>query len=691
MPAPTRAERPEARDLPAGDDPLGLGPDDAATGWAWTPALILAVAAAFAVVVLTAGFYRSDWMLGDIAYHRGVAYTMQAGLLQGEGPFAGLTTYYGGLYSLGLGLVAGARSFDTVLSVVSWPATLMIPLALLLVGTRLWGRDRLAIALFVLLGTVGAPLHNDRSLVWVDSVLPMGSAFWPLYPRDVALALLVAGWWAVTSERRIVRVAVLGLVVGLTATFHAQMALLLAWFVAVTAIVRCVRGRTLVPFVEGAAAGITSIAVSAWWWIPRVTAVQSGGLLLGDYPGRIPLRIDPITFIQAFGVVGILALFGLALMAVLWRTHRSWLLISGWLAAFLPLVLVNRLVPSIELFTERRIWLVASIAIVALATNAAVLIVRALRSSIEGSWSDRGPVAGVARQAATWLVVAAIVAISIPGTIATSRVMRGSWIPGNLGSAAIDPARWAAVTARIHQGVRERGPTVLATYDSLEVWAWSFTGAQVPSAWLPGPIKLGFDPAALTGLGYLDRVRRVEAAFDAGPPGICGLQASDGVDVVLLEKSGGLVGAYDRTVASTYRVEPRDRSDLTIDREVGPGLRYVDQNGWDMLRLDFGASIALPWSDPTIGRLAIEARRVGGGFGPLLEVRAGTASYVVEATGGRFQRIFLDVAGADGISLTALEPVDVTRVTAFAPWPAADGQPEGLFTMAAADACAGIP
>jgi hypothetical protein len=655
------------------------------------PALILAVAAAIAVVVLSAGFYRSAWMLGDIAYHRGVAYTMQAGLLEGEGPFAGLTTYYGGLYSLGLGLVAGSRPFDTVLSVVSWPATLMIPLALLIVGTRLWGRDRLAIALFVLLGTVGAPLHNDRSLVWVDSVLPMGSAFWPLYPRDVALALLVVGWWAVTSERRIVRVALLGLIVGLTATFHAQMALLLAWFVAVSAIVRCIRGRTLVPFLEGAAAGVISLAVSAWWWIPRVTAVQAGGILLDDYPGRVPLRIDPITFIQAFGVVGILALFGLALMTLLWRTHRSWLLIAGWLATFLPLVVVNRLAPPIELFTERRIWLVASIALVALATNAAVLIVRTLRSSFPRESSSRWRGSGLARSAATWLVVAAIVVISIPGTIATTRVMRGSWIPGNLGSASVDPARWAAVTARIHQGVRERGPTVLGTYDAFEVWAWSFTGAQVPSAWLPGPIKLGFDPTALTGSGYLDRVRRVEGAFDAGRQGICSLRSSDGVGVLLLEKSGGLVGAYDRTVASTFRVEPRDRSPLTIDREVGPGIRYVDQNGWDMLRLDFGATIALPWSDPTIGRLAIEARRVGGGFGPLLEVRAGTTSYVVEATGGRFQRIFLDIAGADGVSLTALEAVDITRVTAFAPWPEAERQPEGLFTMPADDACAGVP
>ena len=652
--------------------------------WRWTPAVLLAATAGYALVVLTAGFYRSGWMLGDIAYHRGVAYTMQAGLWQGEGPFAGLVTYYGGLYPLGIGLVAGARPFDTVLSVVSWPATLLMPLAFLLLGTRLYGRDPLAIAMVVLLGTVGAPLHSDRNLVWVDSVLPMGSAFWPLYPRDVALLLLIVGFWAATSERPLVRMAVTGVVVGLTATFHAQMALLLSWFVAVRFLASCVEQRSPRPFLEGLAAAAIALVASAWWWLPRLTAVRGGGILLADYPGREPMRLDPVGFIQAFGIVGILAIFGFALMVALWRTHPSWRLIAMWLAAFLPLVLVNRAVPSIELVTERRIWLVASIGLVAVAANAAVLIARAIPSR---AWRVTLP-----RAVGAWLVAIAVIAMSVPGTLATSRVMRGSWIPGNLGAASVDPARWLGVTAQIHRTVQESGPTILATYDAYAVWAWSFTGAQVPSAWLPGPIKLGFDPEALTGDGYLERVRRVEAAFDGGPAGICSLRASDGVDVLLLEASGGLVGAYDRTAASPYRVEPRDRSEATILRVVGPGLTYVDQNAWDMLRLDPGASIELPWGDPAIGRLMIEARRVGGGEGPLIEVRSGGASYLVYGEGGRFQRLIADVDGTAGLEIVALDALDITRITGFAPWPgaAAGVVSDGLFTVPAADACGGL-
>lgn len=662
---------------------MGVGPGDPPLGtWLWTPTILLAATAIFALVVLTAGFYRSNWMLGDIAYHRGVAYTMQAGLLEGEGPFAGLTTYYGGLYPLGLGLISGSRPFDTVLSVVSWPASLLIPMALLLLGTRLWGRDRLAIALFVLLGTIAAPLHSDRNLVWVDSVLPMGSAFWPLYPRDVALSLLIVGLWSATSDRRLVRVGLTGVAVGLTATFHAQMALLLSWFIVVYFVGRCFERRSVIPLVEGTVAAGIALIVSAWWWVPRVTALQAGGLLLADYPGREAMRLAPVSFVKAFGVIGILSIFGMALLAALWRQHRSWRIVAVWLAAFLPLILVNRALPSIELFTERRIWLVASIGLVALSANVAVLIARALPR-------HAGRLT-LPRAAGAWAVAAVIVTMSVPGTIATARVMRGSWVPGNLGSATVDAPRWLGVTAELHRTVQAHGPTILGTYDAYEVWAWSFTGAQVPSAWLPGPIKLGFDPKDLTGSGYLDRVRRVENAFDAGRIGICSLRQSDRMGAVLLEASGGLVGSYDRTIASPFRVEPRDRTEATIQRTVGPGMTYVDQNSWDMLRLDLGAVVSLPWHDPGIRRLMIEVRRVGGGDGPLLEVRTEGRSYPMYGEGGRFQRIVVEIDGADGIDLVALDALDITRITGFAFWPEVTGRSDGLFTMSAADACAGV-
>ena len=44
----------------------------------------------WAVVVGSNLFQISSWIVGDIAYHRGVAYTMQGAAWQGEGPFVGL-------------------------------------------------------------------------------------------------------------------------------------------------------------------------------------------------------------------------------------------------------------------------------------------------------------------------------------------------------------------------------------------------------------------------------------------------------------------------------------------------------------------------------------------------------------------------------------------------------------------------
>src|SRR6185503_19547395 len=79
----------------------------------------------------------------------------------------------------------------------------------------------------------------------------------------------------------------------------------------------------------------------------------------------------------------------------------------------------------------------------------------------------------------------------------------------------------------------------------------SFSGAQVPSLWLPGPFKLGFDPARLTGLGQLERLDAQEAAFDAGRPGICALARSSGAGSIVLDVANGWIGSFDESPASS--------------------------------------------------------------------------------------------------------------------------------------------
>src|SRR5258708_28974446 len=101
---------------------------------------ILLVAVVWSVALGSNLFQISSWIVGDIAYHRGVAYTMQGIAWQGEGPYAGLLSYYGGLYPLVLGRISGALAmpFDRVLSIASWGLAILWPLACWWLGRRIW-------------------------------------------------------------------------------------------------------------------------------------------------------------------------------------------------------------------------------------------------------------------------------------------------------------------------------------------------------------------------------------------------------------------------------------------------------------------------------------------------------------------------------------------------------------------------
>src|SRR4051812_2373595 len=147
----------------------------------------------FALVVQSNFFEFSNSMRGDMAYHRGVALTMTAHLWQGQGPIHGIITYFGGLFPFTFGWASRALgvSFDALVSVASWPFTLVLPLVLLALGRALWPRRALEPALLVVIGTIGSSLAFDRNAEWVFSVLPSGANAWPMYPRDVALVAMI--------------------------------------------------------------------------------------------------------------------------------------------------------------------------------------------------------------------------------------------------------------------------------------------------------------------------------------------------------------------------------------------------------------------------------------------------------------------------------------------------------------------
>ncbi len=625
----------------------------------------LLFALAWAVVVGSNLFQVSSWIVGDIAYHRGVAYTMQGAAWQGEGPYVGLLSYYGGLYPMVFGGLAGLLgvSFDTVLSVASWGLALLWPLACWWTGRRVWPGRPLAPALFALVAVVAAPFTN-RDLVWVDSPLASAQNGFPVYPRDLALILLVvAAGFALSGSSR-GRVLGVGLAVGGIILVHLQIALLTAWLLIAWAVVQAIRGRSVRPLLEVIAAGAVAVAISAWWWLPRVAAtITSGSLLLGGFPGTPPLRLGPGEFVMAFGVVAVFGLLGLAVLAARRPLPGRLAIFLVWIVALLPLVLFDRLVGGSDLASERRVWLLVSIPLTVMAGATLALIAGRLR-----------PVVMVG------LVAVVVVLPSLPGTVASVRLVREAWEPGHAGGRVFDAAAWDPIFSDLTRRVRSDGHHVAITYDAYEAWVWSFSGAQVPSLWLPGPFKLGFDPEALTGTGYLDRLRAQETAFAGGLPAICAFSTAFGGGSIVLDVEQGMVGLRDATPASPYRVDPADRSADTISRDLGGGLTYVDLGGLDVIRMTAGSAWQPPFRDPAARLLAVEIEVPGPPPGvaakrtkaPLIEIDTGTAR-VPFGSGLEpgWARVVVPVGGVDGATtIRALGDVDLVRATAFEPLPA---------------------
>jgi hypothetical protein len=619
--------------------------------------LLLGLAFAWGAVLGSNLLQVSSWIVGDIAYHRGVAYTMEGLAWPGEGPYVGLLSYYGGLYPLVLGRTAGLLGlpFDTVLSVASWGLALLWPLACWWLARRIWPGRPLVVALFVLLAVTAAPFTN-RVLLWVDSPLASAQNSFPTYPRDLALTLVVVAAATLLSDRPRGRVVGTGLALGGIILVHLQIAIVTGWILAAWGIVAAIRTRSLRPVVElGGAAGI-ALVVSGWWWLPRVAAtIRAGGLVLTGYPGSPPLRVGPDNVFMAFGVVAILALLGLAVLGAGRRLPGRIALPLVWLGACLPLIAVDRLLGGSDLLSERRAWLLMSIPLTILAASTAGTIASRLRPGL---------------MAAFILVV--ILAPSLPGTIATIRLVRNAWQPGHAGGRVFDAAAWDPIFADLTARVRAEGRHVALTYDAYETWVWSFSGAQVPSLWLPGPFKLGFDPAALTGTGQLERWARQEMAFDAGRPGICSLATASGAGSIILDVQDGLIGTYDESPALPDRVDPKERSALTIERVVAPGITYVDQGGRDVLRLGPGAAWKPAFRAPAIRLLAVEFL-VNPPPGDLVQptpLGAIASASGTVAFGQGMQpgpgRIVVPVDGVDEqVAITASETFDLVRVTGF--------------------------
>lgn len=609
-------------------------------------------------------------MLGDLAYHRGVAYSMAAGMVQGEGPYAGLISYYGGLFPLVFGWAADAigTSFDRVVSVASWLGGPLWVLASLVMAIRLWPGDRSTISIFVLLATVAAPFSQRADQLWVESTLAGSSAYWPLYPRDVALVLVLLLVAVMLASRRWLRVGGAGLIVATMAMFHVQIAIVAGGFLALHAAWEARRTRDRFPLMEVGVAGIVALVAAAWWWLPRVEpTLASGGLLLSDYVGREPLRLDLQGYLVMMGPVGIFSLIGLPVMLTRRPIPRATGLILVLAAALIPLILLDRLTDGLDLLSERRLWLLFSIPATVAAAVAVAGLVRILP------------------KLAVVVVGIAMIASLIPGTRATLAIIGTAWTQGEAGGTTWRPSVWVPLWNEVAERTRERRGLLLGTYDTYATWTWSFTGASVVSAWLPGPFKLGFDPARVTGLGYLERLAIIDRSF-RGRDALCSTLEPLGVDLFLLDRRDDLVAAYDHTPASRFRLDPRARATAEPLRLVAPGIEYQDLNGYDRLQMEPGASIRLDWTDPGIEELVIEVEASGGGSADLV-VSAGGQTTDIGGNPGRRRYVVRTPDGVQGdLTISARSRVWLYRVSGFVSIAGLEGR-DGPFIVEGSVLC----
>lgn len=571
-------------------------PQPAARGERVVAALLLWFTLLFALVVQSLLFHRSGAMRGDVSYHRGVAFSMTAGDFQGAGPLHHLLSYFGGLYPLTLGF--GSRwlgvSFDELLSVVSWPATVALPLALWWLGRRIWPGAALEPAVLAFLGTVGSSLGGDPAAMWVRSVLLSGANLWPLYPRDVALVLVIAAL-AVAMRPPSWRASVLaGVLAGTALCLQAQFGVYAVVVVAGYGLWRAwperAWGRSARESVV--VAGIAA-AVSAWWWWPRLrTYLDTGRLLLRSYPGatEAPGGLDGI--IGALGILGLLAVPGVVL--ALRRGHSTERFAGVWLLLFAPIVVLGGIVGDTGVLTARRVLFLAGIPLAVSATIAATRLLH------------RVPLA----LALPVLVIAVVIPSVGEASWARDRVS-GFWVEAPTPDPYATTA-WSPVLERLRDRVQERGSVVVIAPDNDAEFLWERTGAQPFSLWLPGWVKLGFPPEPTTGLGYLTRVRMLDDAFVHGLPGLCRLARTASASALVLRRDGPLIGTFDVRPSARWRVDPADRTERSIRRNVGPAATYLDQNETEVLAVARGSQIPLGWDAPGVRVVDVELQPRGG-------------------------------------------------------------------------------
>lgn len=586
------------------------------------------------------------WLRGDAQFHAAMAAQVARGHILPEAYYAGVPSWYAPGYHWLVGVTATLLSVSPytaigVLSIVSIP---LLPLTAYLLAERLGlpvGGRLAATALTTFAG--GWNFVPER--LWVFSFFPGAHNFYPLYPRDVSLALtpLVLVLLAEGLDGRLGRAALAGVVAGVAFLFQPQPIVSLGLAGAVWAILVVFAGphelrRSRVLGL--AVSALTALAVAGWWLLLiAVTATKAKLDVSSPFFQAPTLPLD--SYLGEFGVTLPLAIAG---AAIAWRAGSllARLVTLSFVVPFVVGFLYRPGQPLGDYLGSDRMWLAASIP---MAQLGAVFLVRVA----QGRWR----LAGVKAKPLQWLAVALlVVSATVPATWANWGQYESAFRSAAIGPFDTRPSNELSRVIRVATRAQDRNSIVVLGGPEASLNAWFNDGRQVVFLNAPSWSKIGFDPAKLTPSGQDDRGRDARAAFSGSLSALAAVARKYGASVVVLEEWEGMPAL--------------------VDLQPGPSLETAGnattiRNGWTEVIVEPGLPLTtkIRLDGASAGRLRLTAFACKG-----VELRLMVDGRVVAAgdAGPRWADVDMPIdlsAGAHELVIVSSRRCTVVRLRAY--------------------------
>ncbi len=630
------------------------------------------------------------WQGGDLLYHSALAHAILRGELPPGGPYAGLPAYYppgfGVMLAAVMGLGLDAVRADQLLTLVWLP---LLPIGTFLLVRRLTGRPWVAV-LAATLTVFGGAYDLRPARLWVNSLFMAGHETYPLYPRDVVFALLPFAFLAflrgITARRPLGALGWALLAGGLLgACGLIQLQLLLPIPVALGAVAAAVaacrpqlRVRAIGAVVV---AGIVALILLAPWLLGQLDAIRrNGGIALDSADSLAPARFGAWSYPREFGLLLPLGLVGSGVALLFLRRSDgprpgghalgSWrpaipeeaLGLVVWFGlAFALGVAYQPDWPLEDALRPQRLWLMAGQPMVALAAIGLVTAAEDLVARV----SLRRIAPGTAL---VGVVASATLAICVPTTVATARLLAGTWTTPSYAALDLHADR----VPSFGELIPARGPrSTVLTYEDWSSLAWFETGDTVVGIVPAGFAKLAYDPGIFTGRGQAERRMDLLRAFDGDPADLATMAATYDTAAMILARRGAALGAFDASAVPA----------AAVPGAISGSTEAVVGNGWDALAMKPGATLDV--AARIDGPIHLEIRLAGAqaglpapdrrlrisALGP--DGRTGSAVTVVapptRADTWLLVVADLELVAGDRLRLEALDPLTVQSVRGFVP------------------------